>query len=202
MTYDFFELDDPHAFWRNLALRAKKGAVFMSPETKEILGQAISILATLVTIVSYQFNHKGKLLIAQTLSTALLSASYFFLGATSGFALNIVGIVRNFCFYFQPKTGRVPYFTGAFFSLAMGVVGALSWQGPVSLLIIVALMVNAVCMSVLSPQGLRISILFTCAAILTYNIFVFNIGAILNEGFSIVSSAVGILRYRQKSTEK
>ena len=174
----------------------------MSPLTKEILGQAISILATLCTIVSYQFNDKRKLLVAQTLSTALLSASYFFLGATSGFALNIVGIVRNICFYFQPKTGKLPYITGVLFALAMGVVGVLSWQGPVSLLIIAALMVNAVCMSVLSAQGLRISILFTCSAILTYNIFVFNIGAILNEGFSIVSSAVGILRYRQKSTEK
>lgn len=169
----------------------------MSPQVKEILGQAISILATLVTIVSYQFNNKGRLLIAQTLSTALLSASYFFLGATSGFALNIVGIVRNFCFYFQPKAGKIPYLTGAFFSLAMGVVGALSWQGPISLLIIVALMVNAVCMSVLSPQGLRISILFTCAAILTYNVLVFNVGAMLNEGFSIVSSAVGIVLYER-----
>ena len=174
----------------------------MSPETKEILGQAISILATIVTIVSYQFNDKRKLLVAQTLSTALLSASYFFLGATSGFALNIVGILRNICFYFQPKEGKIPYFTGAFFSLAMGVVGAFYWQGPISLLIILALMVNAVCMSVLSAQGLRVSILFTCSAILTYNILVFNVGAMLNEGFSIVSSAVGILRYRQKSTEE
>ena len=174
----------------------------MSPQVQEFLGQAFSILAMLVTIVSYQFNHKGKLLVAQTLSTALLSASYFFLGAMSGFALNIVGIVRNFCFFFQPKTGKFAYVSGPFFAVAMGVAGALSWQGPASLLIIVALMVNAVCLSVLSPQGLRISILFTCSAILAYSILVFNVGAMLNEGFSIISSAVGIVLYRKSKHAK
>ena len=169
----------------------------MSPETKEILGQAISILATIVTIVSYQFNDKRKLLVAQTLSTALLSASYFFLGATSGFALNIVGILRNICFYFQPKEGKIPYFTGAFFSLAMGVVGAFSWQGPISLLMIIALAVNTVFLSLGKPQILRYSILLTSSMILIYNIYVFTIGGMLNESIAIFSSLIGIIRFRR-----
>lgn len=169
----------------------------MSSELKEFLGQALSILAMLVTVVSYQFNDKKKLLVAQTLSTALLSGSYFFLGATSGFYLNIVGIVRNTCFYFQPKNGRFRYFSSVFFSLAMGIVGAFSWQGPVSLLIILPLMANAVCLGVLRAQGIRISVVFTSFSIALYSIFSHNVGALLNESFSIASSTVGILRYQK-----
>ena len=174
----------------------------MPPLVKEIIGQTLSFIALIVTIISYQFNDKRKLLVAQTLSTALLSVSFFFTGETAGFALNIVGIARNICYYFQPKRGKIPYFTGAFFAVLMCVVGCFTAESYFAILIIVALMANAVCMSVLSAQGLRVSILFTCTAIMIYDLIGLNLGAALNEGFSIVSSVVGILRYRQKSTEK
>ena len=169
----------------------------MPPFVKELIGQTLSVIALIVTIVSYQFNDKRKLLIAQTLSTALLSVSFFFTGETAGFALNIVGIVRNICYYFQPKRGKIPYFTGAFFAVAMCVVGCFTAESAAALLIIVALMANAVCMSVLSTQGLRISILFTCTAIMIYDLIGLNFGAAANEGFSIVSSIIGIVRYER-----
>ncbi|MBQ3591957.1 MAG: YgjV family protein, partial [Clostridia bacterium] len=54
-------------------------------------------------------------------------------------------------------------------------------------------------MSMRSPQLLRISILFTCSLILVYNIFVFSIGGILNESVSIVSAAIGIVRFTKNS---
>lgn len=165
---------------------------------EQIIGQTLSVIATVITVFSYQLRTKEKILFAQIISTACLAGSYFLLGATSGFCLNIVGIVRNVCYYFQPKKGIFPYLSGAFFAVAMAVVGALFWQGPADLLIITALVINAVMLSAFSAQALRYSILFTCTLMTTYAAIHLNVGAILNESFSVISSAVGIVRYRRK----
>lgn len=63
---------------------------------------------------------------------------------------------------------------------------------------IVALAANTVFMSVRSLQLFRKSILLTSSMILLYDVFIFSIGGIFNEALSIVSSVVGIIRYRKR----
>ena len=173
----------------------------MTPQTQQFIGQALGILATVITVISYQMNTKRSLLLVQTIATACTCLAYLFLGATSGFTLNIVCIIRNIVFYFQKDTGKIHTVSALVLAAAMVAVGALSWQGPVSLLIIVALAANTVFMSFGKPQLLRQSVLGTSSMILLYNIFVFSIGGIANEGLSIVSSAVGIVRFRKESAK-
>ena len=81
----------------------------------------------------------------------------------------------------------------------MGILGAMSWQGPISLLIIVALAANTVFLSLGKPQVLRYSILVTSLMVLIYNIYVLSIGGILNESIAILSAFIGIIRFRKKS---
>lgn len=173
----------------------------MTPQTQQFIGQALGILATVITVISYQMNTKRSLLLVQTTATACTCLAYLFLGAASGFTLNIVCIIRNIVFYFQKDTGKVHTVSALVLAAAMVAVGALSWQGPVSLLIIAALAANTVFMSFGNPQLLRQSVLGTSSMILLYNIFVFSIGGIANEGLSIVSSAVGIVRFRKESAK-
>ena len=163
-----------------------------------IIGQILGITATLIAFISYQCREQKKLLLLQTFSTACNCLSYLFLGASSGFVLNIVCMVRNVVYYIFRSNAKVSTISGWLLAAVIGVLGAFSWQGPVSLLIIVALAANTVFMSMRNPQLLRISILFTCSLILLYNVFVFSIGGILNEGVSIVSAAIGIVRFAKK----
>ena len=163
----------------------------------EILGQIIGILATLITALSYQMNTKKSLLLTQSLATACTCISYLFLGASSGFALNIVCLVRNGCFYYLKEGQKPIYISTAILATAMVVLGAFSWQGPISLLMIIALAVNTVFLSLGKPQILRYSILLTSSMILIYNIYVFTIGGMLNESIAIFSSLIGIIRFRR-----
>lgn len=165
----------------------------------EILGQTLGIIATLITALSYQANTKKKLLFIQSVATLCTCISYLLLGATSGFALNIVCLIRNVCFYFQ-KEGKAPfYISTSIFVVMMGILGAMSWQGPISLLIIVALAANTFFLSLGKPQMLRYSILVTSLMVLIYNIYVLAIGGILNESIAILSAFIGIIRFRKKS---
>ena len=169
----------------------------MSP-TQLIIGQVLGIAATIITGISYQMNTKRSLLLVQTAATTCTCLAYLFLGAASGFMLNIVCIVRNVVFYFQKDSGKSHMAPAIMLAAVMVVLGFLSWQGPVSLLIIVALAANTVFLSFGDPQLLRKSILGTSSLVLTYNIFVFSLGGIANEALAILSSIVGILRFRQE----
>lgn len=168
--------------------------------TEEIIywiGQGLGFVAFALTFLSYQCKTQKRLLVVQTIATASIMISYGLLGALAGMALNICCIVRNFIYYNRDKkifSGRlIPYLLAAL----MAVVSILSWQGPITLLITVGLMVNTVFLSFDDPQRLRYSILLTSSLILIYNVFVSSMGGICNEAIAIISSIIGIIRYRK-----
>ncbi len=163
-----------------------------------VIGQCLGILATVITFVSYQVNTKRTLLIIQTIGTLCTCLSFLFLGADTGFALNVVCIVRNVIFYFQNGRSLANRISAVALALVMVALGVLSWQNWTSLLMIVALAANTLFMSLGNPQILRKSVICTSSMILFYNAFVLSVGGIVNEGVSIVSSIIGIIRYRQK----
>lgn len=163
----------------------------------EIIGQIIGIIAPILTVVSYQLNTKKSVLIALTGATVATCVCYFLLGATSGFVLNVACLLRNlFCFFFKERS-KGSYIVAAIFAVIMCVLGAFSWQGPHSLLIIVGLAINTVFVAVGDPQWLRKSILLTSSLVLIYNLIEFSVGGIANEALAIGSSVVGIIRFRK-----
>lgn len=164
---------------------------------KEIIGQVLGVVATLITFLSYQTNTKRSLIITQTAATAFNCISYLLLGATSGFVLNIVCVVRNVIYYFQKERSKANLMCAFGLAVLIGALGVLSWQGPISLLIIIALAVNTVFLSFGNAQLLRYSILFTSTAILIYNVYVFTVGGIANESVAIISSIIGIVRFKK-----
>ena len=168
----------------------------------EIIGQILGIIATAITFISYQVNTKSRLLIIQTTATLCTCLSFLFLGASTGFALNIVCIVRNVAFFFQKDKSTAHTLTALALSVTMVALGVLSWQGPVSLLIMVALAANTLFMATGNPQLLRKSVIVTSGLILIYNAIVFSIGGMTNEGISIVSSIIGIIRFRKEDSGK
>ena len=167
----------------------------------EIIGQIIGIIAPILTVVSYQMNTKKKVLIVLSAATLATCISYLMLGAMSGFVLNIVCLARNLvCFFVKEKT-KESYITAALFAVAMCAIGAFSWQGPHSLLIIAGLAINTVFVALGDPQKLRFSILLTSSLIFIYNIFEFSMGGMINESLAIGSAVIGIIRFckRQKN---
>lgn len=163
--------------------------------SKELWGQILGIVATLIITSAYQANTKKGLLMIQTPGIAVLCVSYLLLGASSGFALNLVCVLRNLgCFFVKEKTKLYYVMTGVLM-VAMGVMGFLSWESYISLILIVALVANTFFIALGKPQILRYSIVITSTMCLIYNIVVFSVGGILLEAISVVSAIVGSIRY-------
>ena len=173
-------------------------------ETKIIIGQILGIVAPIITFVSYQVNSKKKLLILQTAATLATCLSYLLLGAKSGFALNIVCIIRNVVFFFQNSKSKLNLISAFALAAVMVVLGFRSWEGMISLLVIIALAANTIFMSFGDAQLLRKSVIGTSSMVLIYNFCIPNptIGGIINESVAIVASVIGIVTFiKMKKTK-
>ena len=163
----------------------------------ELSGQILGWLAAFLTFLSYQCKEQKKLIFIQILSAASLCVSYLLLGAYSGMVLNVVCILRNVIIYKK----NVKFFSYSFWpyvlTFTMGLTGIFSWQGSMSLLIIVALMINTIFIYMPNIQNLRKSILLTSTMVILYNVYYSVWGGVTNELIAIVSSAIGLYRYRK-----
>jgi len=166
------------------------------------LGQAIGGIAVAIFFISYLCKTQKKLLLLQTLSNAIMFAHYFLIGADSGYFLAVVAVIRNLAYYFNHvkflSFKIIPYI----FAVIVVVIGAFSWEGYHSLFYIVGLGVNTVFMSVKNVNVLRISVIFTCALIFTYNVFALSIAGMINESLSIVGAIIGLISYAIKNKKR
>jgi len=162
-----------------------------------IAGHIVGAVAIILYFISYQVSDKKKLLIIQSIATGLNCIQFLLLGAYSGFALNIVCIIRNILFYYKDGGKRLllgkwlPYAM----SLVIAFISAFSWDGYHSLFIIGGLMINTVCMGICDAQNLRKSTLLTCPMVIVYSAFEGSYTAIISESVSICSAIIGIIRY-------
>lgn len=162
------------------------------------IAQTLGWIAALLTFVSYQCKEHKKLIIIQTISTLSICISYLLLNAWSGMLLNVICIIRNLIIYRKDIKLYSYSFWAYVLAAIMGIMGVLSWQGPMSLLIIVALVVNTLFLYFPNVQHLRKSILITSSLIAIYNIYYTVWGGVLNEIIAISSAAIGLYRYRNK----
>ena len=171
-------------------------------EAVELIGQIIGIIAFIIAFFAYQAKTSKKLLIVQTLAIACFCIHYLMIGATTAFALNVINVIRNIIYLNNDKKIFSYKWWPYLLSVIMVAVGAFTWQGWFSVLLIIGLAVNTVCMSMPSSQSIRKSLLFTCPPVLIYNIIVWSWGGMVNETLTIISSIIGIVRYARSEKEK
>lgn len=166
-----------------------------------IIGQLMGFVAVALGFVSFQMRTQKQLLIVQIFTTVTFCIHYALIGAYSGLTMNLLGIVRNIAYYNKEKK----LFSGkkcpVFFGLLMACVGILSWQGYYSIFILLGLVINTVCLSSSNPQNIRKSILVSSPLVLIYDAFVMSVGGMIYESVVIVSSIIGLIRYRKETAE-
>jgi len=163
-----------------------------------LTGQIIGFIAALFGFLSYQCKDQKKLIAVQSLSTLSLCISYMFLGAWSGTLMNIICLIRNFIIYRKDIKIFSYSFWPYLLAAIMAFTGALSWQGYMSLFIIIPLAINTIFIYFPNVQNLRKSILLTSTMVLIYNIHYVVLGGIINESMAIISSIIALYRYRKK----
>lgn len=166
----------------------------------EFIGQIFGLIAVVISFVAYQMPTQKKILFMNMLVTVAILLNYAFLGATTGVILNVVCLIRNIIFMNRDKK----IFSYKFYPyLLMVIIGGLSFltsEGAHSILITIGLIINTFALSLTNPQATRYCMAISCSFIFAYNIFVFSIGGMINEAVAIISSILGIIRYRKNQS--
>ena len=108
--------------------------------------------------------------------------------------MNLVGCVRNIIFTKQVSKNKKTTVSIILFSLLFTIFGIVTWQGPKSVLIIVAKVLSTLAYGNKNTSFVRKTILITSTSWLLYNSLVFSIAGVLCEAFTLVSIIIGIIR--------
>ena len=168
----------------------------------EIIGQIISVIAVIITFVTYQMKSTRQIFIVNAIATGVSCIAYAMLGGITALGLNIMCIVRNICYMYKDKNRYCAVILPALLSLIMAVMSAFLWEGYHSIFFVVGITLNTLAMGYCNSQNLRKSILLTSTLILIYNLFIPSIGGTVNEVVAISSSVIGLVRHRQKKEEQ
>ena len=166
-----------------------------------LIGQLLGFVAVALGILSYQMRSQKNLLLLQLITSGIFCLHYLMIGAVSGMALNVVGLLRNAVFFRRKLRGDTGKLAPIIFTLISAVIGIITWEAWFTVLYFAGMVIHSFCMAFSSSQNVRKSILVTSPLVIIYDAFERSYGGILYETVAIVSAMIGIIRHKNKRTE-
>ena len=181
--------------------------------TNEIIGMTLSLMGMTVNIISFQVKNKVPLLILQTVGSMLFMISYVFSDGGMAIALNVLMLIRNFLFmYLSKKRGKVIVIAVIVLCISYVITYAIYtvvakeslWDNVWNFFPVLAAFFGTISFANSNVNRLRIWKYGDSISWLIYNSHIGwgALGGILGEILNLISLTVGIIRYREKKTEK
>ncbi len=173
----------------------------------EIIIQAIGFIGLALNVLSFQSNKHKNLVVMKTGCELSFAVQYLLMGAYTGMVLDGVSAIRNVIFIRLVKKGKstTPYII--FFSVltvicCIAVWLAVGWDGPISILVIIAKVLTSVAYGMKSTKKVRLLAFPSSALWLVYNAYCFSLAGILTEIFTMTSIIVAAMRFKNKQENK
>ncbi|MBO4388230.1 MAG: YgjV family protein [Spirochaetales bacterium] len=170
----------------------------------DLTAQVLGILALVAMVLSYQQKDRKRLLWFQLASNALFVAHYYLIDAPTMSVMCIVNVARSFVFS-QNDTRWGTSRLWLYLFLALTLAGGIwMWEGPLSLLVIVATLLLTVTLYSDNLAFMRKMFLVVPLLYIAYNIASGSVGGIGNDVFCIISALIAIWRFdiRKKASEE
>lgn len=167
----------------------------------DIISQGLGLVGAFFNISSFQLKKNNKLILFQFLGSSCFFFNYLLLGAFTGCFMNGAGVVRGLVFLQGEKLRKMPVLV--IMNLALVAGTALTWEGPLSLLPLVGMLIMTTTMYINDGKLIRMAQLFVASPCwLVYNAVSGTIGGTVCEIFIIVSTTVSFIRYGINGFEK
>jgi hypothetical protein len=179
-----------------------------------IIAQAIGILATVITILSFQQKNQRGIVIFQATSSVLWSIHFISLGAYTGGVLNIIASARNIVMSQRSKWKWVGSpllvvimiilsFTAYALSFLLFGVEPTVTNLLLELLPTVGLIITTLAFREKEGKRVRLLSLLNSPFWLTYDAFSKSLGGVITEVFCLISIGIGYYRHdRAKKTNR
>lgn len=182
--------------------------------TIEIIAEALSIIAMIMATLSFQCKKRIGILVWQSIANVVFAISYVFFGKAMGAIMSALAVVRNITYAFRDKYTWIDSILVVVFFTALSVVGYfLSFyvfkiydltvkNYIVECLPIFGSLMAAIAYRMKNATAVRQVMLLSCPLWLTYNVFCFSIGGILNESISMLSIIIAMIRLDRKKKKR
>ncbi|MBP3395656.1 MAG: YgjV family protein [Clostridia bacterium] len=162
--------------------------------------QGLGFIALLLQVLSMQGKSYKSIIVMTVSSECLFGVQLLLLGAFTGATTNLMAGVCNTVYYFCNKSGRKTTYLQILFSILFVTVGILTWEGPISLLVILAKVISTVSHGTNRPYVIRVSRLISMPMWVVYDGLAGTIGGTINDLLVIASSIIGIIRLDKKTS--
>lgn len=173
----------------------------------ELVAECVGLCGFTATIISYQSKSRKKLLLLQLLSTTCWMVHFALRSAWSGSILNAVGALRCIIFASRgedSRAGKLADWIGwipVFIALSV-LCTALTWQGWMSLLPMVGMVLTTFAQRATTARLVRLITLPNDPLWLLYNALSGSISGVITEVCIMISIIVGMLRHDRQAAQQ
>jgi hypothetical protein len=157
--------------------------------------QAIGFVALILCIISYQSNRYRTLMSIRAASEFVFCVHFLLLGVLSGSALQFIGGIRNIVFVRLENKKNKMLIAIIAFCVLFTFFGIFTWEGPISLLPIIAKNASTIAFAMSDTRKIRLIEFPTYGFWLAFNIASGSIAGTINASLSLVSIAIAIIRF-------
>lgn len=176
---------------------------FASMGAKDYIAQFIGFIAMALMILSFQKKTRREILMMQLVSEIFWVVHYGMIGAYTGMALNILGVVR--CYVYaerENKKGVNKSYVPFIFFFGSILMSLASWEGPRSLLPMAAVCITSFVLWFEKAHIVRVLSYPGCTCWLIFNLLSGSWAGVITEVFNLSSITVGIVRHDLKHYKK
>ncbi|MCT4612823.1 MAG: YgjV family protein [Clostridia bacterium] len=164
----------------------------------------VGLIATTLTVLSYQIDDRKKLLTVQTISGSIMAAYYGGLGllgskvAFTAMGINFIDAIRNYLFIEKAKSIKLV----ASYLVIIGLITYFTWSGPLSLLPVLGTVTYLFLLWLNDVRYIRRGVIIVA---LLWDVYNYNTGAyaaMVCDWFIIISSLIAVYRFDIKKEQK
>lgn len=159
-----------------------------------VIAQIIGLIALVFAMVSYQMKTQKKIVLIQIISCTFFAVHFLMLGAYTGALMNLIAAIRSVVFANKDKKwGRSNWWI-VFFSLVCVVAVGFTWEGTLSLMPMLGMVLTSVAWGIENATLVRLISLPSSPLWIVYNFICGSTAGVLTEVFVMISIVTAMIR--------
>lgn len=165
----------------------------------KILADILGIIGIVVAVLVYQQKQRHSMLLYKMILDLVWALHYCCIGAFSGAAVALIAALREIVFIKRDPRKKGGIIWLPIFVVVAIVSTVLTWKNAFSIFTLLASCIAVVSFFIGNPKLSRILAFPVSISMLTYDLACGSIAGVINESFSMISSAIGIWRHDIKA---
>lgn len=159
-----------------------------------MIAQLIGFLGTIAVVVGMQQKKYNGIVFCKILNEFLASIHYFLIGGYTGMVINFASCMTNGVYWYRITKGKSTLIFQILFGAMFVTLGALSWQGSISIFVILAKLISSVSLGIKNPRAIRILNLISNPCWLVYNLYLGTVAGIVTDTLVLTSVIIAVVR--------